>query len=59
MGSEMCIRDRYRKVQVGARNLMTAEILEGLSEEELVIVETPHLFRDGQRVSVKSYSVID
>ena len=50
---------KYRKVQVGARNLMTAEILEGLSEEELVIVETPHLFRDGQRVSVKSYSVID
>ena len=39
-----------RNVKVGARNLLTAEILDGLEEGEQVIVETPHLFRDGQTV---------
>lgn len=39
-----------REVQIGARNLLTAEILDGLKEGEHVIVETPHLFRDGQTV---------
>ena len=39
-----------REVKVGARNLLTAEILDGLEESEQVIVETPHLFRDGQKV---------
>ena len=39
-----------REVKVGARNLLTAEIIDGLKEGEQVIVETPHLFRDGQKV---------
>jgi RND family efflux transporter MFP subunit len=39
-----------RDVKVGARNLLTAEILDGLEVGEQVIVETPHLFRDGQKV---------
>jgi multidrug efflux pump subunit AcrA (membrane-fusion protein) len=39
-----------REVKVGVRNLLTAEILDGLEESEQVIVETPHLFRDGQKV---------
>ncbi len=39
-----------REVKVGARNLMTAEIIDGLEQGEQVIVETPHLFRDGQQV---------
>jgi multidrug efflux pump subunit AcrA (membrane-fusion protein) len=39
-----------RDVKVGARNLLTAEILDGLEKGEQVIVETPHLFRDGQKV---------
>ena len=39
-----------REIKVGARNLLTAEIIEGLEESEQVIVETPHLFRDGQKV---------
>jgi RND family efflux transporter MFP subunit len=39
-----------REVKVGARNLLTAEILDGLEAGEQVIVETPHLFRDGQKV---------
>ena len=39
-----------RKVKVGARNLLTAEILDGLEEGEQVILETPHLFRDRQKV---------
>ncbi len=42
---------KAREVQVGARNLLTAEIIEGLQEGEQVIVETPHLFRDGQKVN--------
>ena len=41
---------KAREVKVGARNLLTAEILEGIKEGEQVIVETPHLFRDGQTV---------
>ncbi len=41
---------RAREVKVGARNLLTAEILEGLEEGERVIVETPQEFRDGQKV---------
>ena len=39
-----------REVRVGARNLLTTEIISGVKEGEQVIVETPHLFRDGQKV---------
>ena len=40
-----------RNVKVGASNLLTAAIIKGLRDGEQVIVETPHLFRDGQKVS--------
>jgi len=53
VGASVCIWKEgvleIRKVKVGHRNLLTAEVLEGLSEGELVVVTTPHLFRNGQR----------
>lgn len=41
-----------REVRIGASNLREVEILEGLEPGDQVIVETPHLFGDGQKVSV-------
>ena len=41
---------RFRKVKTGSRNLLTVEVLEGLTKGENVVVETPHLMKDGQRV---------
>ena len=38
-----------REVQIGHRNLLTVEIVSGLTPGERVVVETPHLYRDGQR----------
>ncbi|MBG28886.1 MAG: hypothetical protein CMI31_02630 [Opitutae bacterium] len=53
VGSSVCIWKEgvleIRQVKVGHRNLLTAEVLEGLTEGELVVVKTPHLFRNGQR----------
>ena len=39
-----------RPVQTGARNLKNVEIIKGLSENDIVVVETPHLLRDGQTI---------
>lgn len=41
-----------RPVETGFVGLHRVEVLSGLSEGELVIVETPHLFRAGERVRV-------
>lgn len=41
-----------RNIRTGAKNLTEVEILDGLEENERVITQTPHLFREGQ--SVKS-----
>jgi len=41
---------RFRKVKTGSRNLLTVEVLEGLTKGENVVVETPHLMKDGQRM---------
>jgi len=41
---------RFRKVKTGSSNLLTVEVLEGLTKGENVVVETPHLMKDGQRV---------
>ena len=53
VGESVCVWEDgvldIRKVKVGHRNLLTAEVIEGLSEGELVVVKTPHLYRDGQR----------
>ena len=43
---------QLREIRTGAKNLTEVEILDGLKENERVITQTPHLFRDGQ--SVKS-----
>jgi len=40
----------FRKVVVGARNLQMIEILEGLEEGERVVIETPHLLKNGERI---------
>ena len=42
-----------RKVELGYVDLDRAEVLNGLKEGELVIVEELDLFRPGQRVRVK------
>ena len=39
-----------RPIQTGARNLKNVEIIKGLSENDIVVVETPHLLRDGQTI---------
>ncbi len=42
---------RRREVETGFLGLNLAEIKSGLDEGDLVIVETPHLFREGEEVS--------
>lgn len=42
---------QFRKVSTGAKNLLTVEVLDGLKEGERVVVETPHLLRDGERIN--------
>ncbi len=39
-----------REVLIGAKNLEMVEILEGVSSEDLVVIETPHLLSDGQSI---------
>ncbi len=51
----MVVRDgrvEVREVTIGYLGIGQAEILEGLENDELVIVETPHIYEDGQRVKV-------
>jgi len=43
-------RAMFRKVSVGAKNLKTVEILEGIKAGENVVIQTPHLLREGERV---------
>ena len=39
-----------KEVTVGAKNLEMVEILHGLDVTDLVVIETPHLLRDGQNI---------
>ena len=39
-----------RSVKIGARNLKSIEILEGLKVGDIVVYETPHILNDGQKV---------
>lgn len=39
-----------RPIQTGARNLINVEIIKGLKEDDIVVVDTPHLLRDGQTI---------
>ena len=48
-----------REVRIGASNLNEVEILEGLEAEDQVIVDTPHLYGDGQKVTVSVLEVQD
>jgi len=41
----------FRKVKTGSKNLLTIEVIEGLRIGDRVVVETPHLIKDGQRIS--------
>lgn len=43
-------RAKIRDVVVGAKNLETVEILEGIDGDEIVVIETPHILRDGQSI---------
>ncbi len=53
VGENLCIWKNgsieVRKVKIGIHNLLVAEALDGLELGERVVVDTPHLFRDGQR----------
>lgn len=53
VGNSVCVWKNgvieVRNVKIGHRNLLTAEVIEGLVVGEHVIVGTPHLYRDGQR----------
>jgi len=48
-----------REVRIGASNLNEVEILEGLEAEDQVIVDTPHLYGDGHKVTVSVIEVQD
>ena len=48
-----------QEVRIGASNLKEVEILEGLEAEDQVIVDNPHLYGDGQKVSVSIIEVQD
>jgi len=53
--SVLCINNgkvNITPVVTGASSLNFVEILDGLSEGDLVISETPHLFHDGQKVKL-------
>ena len=39
-----------KNIEIGAKNFKMVEVLDGLKKGEIVIVETPHLLSDGQRV---------
>ena len=41
---------QFRKVLIGSKNLRTVEVLNGLKKGEKVVVETPHLLKDGERI---------
>lgn len=41
---------QFRKVLIGSKNLRTVEVLKGLKKGERVVVETPHLLKDGERI---------
>jgi len=43
-------RAKFKEVSVGAKNLKTVEILEGIKAGENVVIQTPHLLSDGERV---------
>ena len=43
-------RAKIRDVVIGAKNLETVEILEGIDGDEMVVIETPHILRDGQNI---------
>jgi hypothetical protein len=45
---------QVRKVKVGYLSLISAEILGGLKEGDLVLTENLDLFRDGESVRVTS-----
>ncbi|WOO42042.1 efflux RND transporter periplasmic adaptor subunit [Rubellicoccus peritrichatus] len=40
-----------RQVEVGFSGIHLAEVISGIKEGDMVIVETPHLFRDGDQVT--------
>lgn len=39
-----------RPVKIGARNLRSIEVLEGLKVDDIVVYETPHILTDGQKI---------
>jgi RND family efflux transporter MFP subunit len=41
----------FRKVKTGSKNLLTIEVVDGLRIGDRVVVETPHLIKEGQRIS--------
>ena len=41
----------FRKVKTGSKNLLTIEVIDGLRIGDRVVVETPHLIKEGQRIS--------
>ena len=41
---------KIKDVVIGAKNLETVEILEGIDGDDIVVIETPHILRDGQSI---------
>ena len=58
MGNYLCVvqagKVELRKVRTGFVGLDVAEILDGVSIGEAVIVDRPHVYRDGETVKIES-----
>ena len=65
----MCIRDsvavvendivKFRKVVLGSKNLLTVEVVKGLQKGDKVVVQTPHILKDGDRIKPSLISFIN
>ena len=41
---------KFRKVVLGSKNLLTVEVVKGLQKGDKVVVQTPHILKDGDRI---------
>ena len=50
---------KFRKVVLGSKNLLTVEVVKGLQKGDRVVVQTPHVLKDGDRIKPSLISFIN
>ena len=50
---------KFRKVVLGSKNLLTVEVVKGLQKGDKVVVQTPHVLKDGDRIKPTLISFIN